>query len=660
MRILIAEDNTDSRNLLIKQLHASGHIVQDSPNGREALNKALIDPPDILITDILMPEMDGYELCIEWKTNPTLKDIPVVFYTATYTSEEDEKFAESLGVDAFILKPTDFDAFLPIINEVLKKAASGKINRPSINTSQNSYYLKEHNKILLTKLYKKVAELERDIIDRKNIEQSLKESEEKYASLVEHGNDSIVIIEDGKIRYSNPKLFEMTGFTPEEVIGKPFYNFISFEYRQLVMDRYQKRISGERVPTRYEFDVITKDGKSISVEINTSLIKRDEKTIEISIIRDTTERKKAEEALRDNEEKFRQFFENAQVYCYMVSPEGIIMEVNSLACKELGYLKQELLGQPVQMLYDPESIQKINKTIVEWKKTGIIENEELTILTRSGQRRIVLLSSGSIKDKNGNLINTISIQKDITDLKQSQGKALQVETLTRLNKAKNQMLSDVAHELRTPLQSIKGFIETLIEPDVKWTEKQQKEFLIEADKEVDILTQLIRDLLDISRIESGKMKLDKQYCTLNDIFQSIKPRLEILTANHKLDILAASNLHPLFVDKLRISQVITNLVENATKFSSMKSQIIIEALNQDNYVIIRVKDEGIGMNQETLDRIFDRFFQAELAVSGKIKGTGLGLSICKGIIEAHNGKIWVESELGKGAIFSFSIPGRDI
>jgi PAS domain S-box-containing protein len=371
---------------------------------------------------------------------------------------------------------------------------------------------------------------------------------------------------------------------------------------------------------------------------------------------DITERQKAEQALQESEEKFRQFFENAQVYCYMVSPQGIILNANNCVCQALGYDKQELIGQPLSKLYAPESLPMYRQISGQWRLTGVVESEELVVLTKGGQKRYVLLSTGAIRDKNDRIISSVSVQKDITELKQSQAKALKVEALTQLNKAKSELLSNVAHELRTPLQSIKGFIETLIEPDVKWSEKQQLEFLEEADKEVEVLNRLIRDLLDISRIESGKIKLDTQIYRLEEILDSAKARLTILMANHKLEIKIPSGLPAIVVDKMRISQVITNLVENATKFSPKGSVITISAKTCERDFVLAVSDQGVGMAQETMDKLFSRFYQAEQTNGEAKKGTGLGLSICRGIVEAHNGKIWVESSPGNGSVFSFSLP----
>ena len=160
----------------------------------------------------------------------------------------------------------------------------------------------------------------------------------------------------------------------------------------------------------------------------------------------------------------------------------------------------------------------------------------------------------------------------------------------------------------------------------------------------------------MSRIDSGKLTLDKRSYPVSEILDSVSGVLSIITSKHKLEIVKISDLPPVQVDKVRIAQVITNLVENATKFSSEGSQIKIEAAQSGNIVVISVEDHGIGMAPEVVANLFNRFYQAAQVVEGKTRGTGLGLAICKGIVEAHGGKIWVESQDGKGSKFSFSLP----
>jgi two-component system, OmpR family, sensor histidine kinase KdpD len=254
------------------------------------------------------------------------------------------------------------------------------------------------------------------------------------------------------------------------------------------------------------------------------------------------------------------------------------------------------------------------------------------------------------------VIATIAQGQDITERKRAEARALEVETLKKLNKAKSDFLTNVSHELRTPLASIKGFIETLMQPDVTWGRRQQLEFLNDANQQADHLTLLIRNLLDMSRIESNKMLLEKKITAFDEILEVANARLKILTENHRLVIESPRDMPHLDVDKVRLAQVLTNLVENAVKFSGEGSLITVQAQVKGSEAVISVADQGKGISPEDMGQLFDKFFQVENAAAGKTSGTGLGLAICKGIVEAHGGKIWAESELGKGSTFSFSIP----
>jgi len=185
MKILIAEDDADSRNLLVKQLRAYGHEVTAAANGAEALQQALKETPDIMVTDILMPQMDGYQLCYECKQNDQLRDIPFIFYTANYTSDEDEKFALSLGASTFIRKPAEPDVFVQILTEVFEKAKSGLLTPVEVAPPEPSLYFTEYSKRLIAKLEDKMAQLEREITERKKAEEELRKHRDHLEEMVE-------------------------------------------------------------------------------------------------------------------------------------------------------------------------------------------------------------------------------------------------------------------------------------------------------------------------------------------------------------------------------------------------------------------------------------------------------------------------------------------
>ena len=234
--------------------------------------------------------------------------------------------------------------------------------------------------------------------------------------------------------------------------------------------------------------------------------------------------------------------------------------------------------------------------------------------------------------------------------------ASSAKALRELDAMRTEFLANVSHELRTPLSVIKGSANSLLQPDVIFDEPTRREFLQSIDKDADTLTRLVDDLLMMSRLEVGALEVKKKPHSLAEVVNSVKDRLDNLTAKHHLYIDIPDKLPPVVIDDGRIGEVLTNLVENAVNYSEENTNIAIEANPNGEEVIISVADEGIGIPPESHQKIFDRFFQGDGRKTGHRRGTGLGLAICHGIVEAHGGRIWVESEPGQGAKFSFSIP----
>jgi signal transduction histidine kinase len=257
-------------------------------------------------------------------------------------------------------------------------------------------------------------------------------------------------------------------------------------------------------------------------------------------------------------------------------------------------------------------------------------------------------------------LSIIEVLRDVTEKKRMEDEIIQskakIESLHHSEQFKTELLSMVSHELRTPLTVIKGFATTLLRPDIRWKKKEQRDFLQNINQETDRLTHLISNLLDMSRLEAGTLSLEKDSYQVSEILESVRSRLDAVTEHHKLRVEIPAGLPLVFVDKTRIGQVLTNLIENAAKYSKKGSQIKVGAESSNNMVVINVIDRGTGIPYELLDTVFQRFYQREAVVAGRRDGVGLGLSICRAIVEAHDGKVWVESEVGKGSKFSFSLP----
>ena len=247
-----------------------------------------------------------------------------------------------------------------------------------------------------------------------------------------------------------------------------------------------------------------------------------------------------------------------------------------------------------------------------------------------------------------------------------QQQAIHAEALRESDQLKNALLGSVTHDLRTPLAAIQASVGSLLEAGVSWTEAERREFLETIESSSDRLSRLVNNLLDLSRLEAGVAEPEKQWYPLENVIATVLDRLELTgrTASYHIDIEVPDDLPVVPIDHAQIEQVLTNLIENALKYSPAGSTIQIKAETLETparEVEVRVTDEGIGIASHELKAIFDKFYRVQQvrlpwANNRPPSGTGLGLAICAGIIQAHGGRIWAESQPGKGSTFIFTLP----
>ena len=230
-----------------------------------------------------------------------------------------------------------------------------------------------------------------------------------------------------------------------------------------------------------------------------------------------------------------------------------------------------------------------------------------------------------------------------------------LEAFRKVDQLKSELLSIVSHELRTPLASIKGYASSLLRDDVEWDRDTQREFLQIIDEESDRLSGLIEDLLQMSEIEAGVLRVHKQPVRISRLAQRVVKKVRPHARGHSLSVSAADDPETM-ADPRRIEQVLHNLIVNAIKYSPDGTAVTVKVERHANDVLVSVRDQGIGIPLEHLTHVFDRFFRVEGTLTRQTGGSGLGLPICRGLVEAHGGRIWVESAAGKGSVFSFTVP----
>ena len=226
----------------------------------------------------------------------------------------------------------------------------------------------------------------------------------------------------------------------------------------------------------------------------------------------------------------------------------------------------------------------------------------------------------------------------------------------RANKIKTEFLAMISHELRTPLTSIIGFTTTLLAEDVAWEPDEQRDFIQTIQREANRLQELIDHLLDLSRLEAGMLPISLEPHSLNEIMEDALPQFHILTSGQTLTMHLPANLPPVYVDAKRIAQVLVNLVRNASTYAPEGTEISISASVRGGFVQINVNDQGPGIPPAEHKRVFKAFRRGVNVENGSAQGAGLGLAICKGLVEAHGGRIWINKKTTPGATISFTIP----
>jgi PAS domain S-box-containing protein len=267
-----------------------------------------------------------------------------------------------------------------------------------------------------------------------------KKAEEKYTTLVEQSNDGIIIIQNGLVEFANSNMIKMTGFSLEEATGKPFIEFVSPEHRASVMDIYQRRISGEKVPNNYEIEILTKDGKHVPVDINASRIEYEKRTADMAIVRNITERKQAEDALRQTEERYRDLFDNANDLIQSVSPEGHFLYVNRAWQKALGYSKKEIANLKVWDIIHPDSIDHCMGTFQKVMSGDNVKDIEAIFVAKNGSL-IEVEGNAHSRFVEGRSISTQGIFRDVTARKMAEERIVHLNSLLRALRDINQLIT---------------------------------------------------------------------------------------------------------------------------------------------------------------------------------------------------------------------------
>ena len=404
--ILIVDDHIPSLRLLTELLEKEGYRARPVEIAQAALDSAVAMPPGLILLDIRMPDMDGYEICRRLKQDTRTAHVPVIFVSALHDAEAKDRGFQAGGVD-YISKPFEE-------SEVLAR----------VKTHMNLHQLQQN----LAK-----------IVEKRTAEAM--ESESRFTNLVENANEAIVITQDEAVKYCNPKISELTGYSPEEMYSLAFDAFIHPEDLEMVLNEYRSRLSGEQPKNSYLMRMINRDGRERYAFVNSALINWDDKPAALAMVTDITERKQAEEKLEKSKQRFRNLMEQSPLDIVILTPEGQIREVNEAWLRNWDIQADEAdkIMAAYNMRTDSQLADHGLAPLVERAFTG--ENvvmpplryipsrmfDDIGLEGIEARERWIQTHIYSIKDTSGSIESVVTINMDITDLKRAEAEAFRTE-----------------------------------------------------------------------------------------------------------------------------------------------------------------------------------------------------------------------------------------
>ncbi|PNK02236.1 transcriptional regulator [Cylindrospermopsis raciborskii S07] len=614
--------------------------------------------PDMLILDIEMPTMSGIELCKMIRSHDQGREVPILFLTV-HSNVEIVNQVFSVGADDFVSKPIIISELFNRILNRLERVRLVKIMERNRYAKTNQ--INENNKFIV----------------------------ESYHNLVEVYPEAILIVSQDDLVFVNSAAVRLLRVNSvEELLGKKFLEFVHPQHREEIEENLKSLKTSQTLIPLHEVKFLQADGQIIYVEMVGAFLNYQNQPAAQIVARDITRRKQTElalhktkdelelrvnertaelinvnrqlqsqldeqkrtqDALRISENRFEAILSIADDAIISIDINQQITLFNQGAEKIFGYSAGEVLGQKLDLLLPTRFAQEHRNHVYKFGKSSaharrMGERQEIFGCRKDGSEFPAEASISKL-DLGQESVYTV-ILRDITERKQ-------------VEKMKDEFVSVVSHELRTPLTSIHGSLGMLTSGLLSSTSEQGKRLLQIATDSTERLVRLINDILDIERIESGKVKMERENCDLRDLINSainiMQPLADKAGVSLSIHNSNSSSIQ-LWADPDRIIQTLTNLFSNAIKFSEPGSTVYLMTELQKDQVLVTVQDTGRGIPEDKLESIFERFQQVDSSDSRNHDGTGLGLAICKSIVQQHGGKIWVKSILGEGSSFYFTLP----
>jgi PAS domain S-box-containing protein len=491
-----------------------------------------------------------------------------------------------------------------------------------------------------------------DITERKRVEEALRKSEQRFRGLVETAHEGIWQIDaEGQTTFMNRRMAEMFGCTPGEAANRTVLDFTFPEDKPLAKEHIAANFAGKS--EQFDFCFRKTDGSELLVLACTSPVLDESGRVigALGVFTDITERRRAVDALRLSEERFRLLAESIPQLAWMARPDGHVYWYNKRWYDYTGMTSEQMEGWGWQRVHDPEELPRVMERWTQSLRTGESFDMVFPLRGAYGRFRRFLTRIVPLRDAHGAVTHWFGTNTDIEDQKCAE------EALQDADRRKDEFLAMLAHELRNPLGPIRNAVHILHLLGNEVPDAQQARAMI--DRQVSHMARLIDDLLDVSRITRGKILLRRSLCDLTLIVRTTLEDYRGMLEAAGLKVIAELPDEPIWVhgDATRLAQVVGNLLHNANKFTDAGGKVTPRLTVEEGYARLSIRDTGIGMEPAMLARVFEAFSQADRSIDRSRGGLGLGLALVKGLMQLHRGTVSAHSEgLGCGSEFTIRLP----
>jgi PAS domain S-box-containing protein len=619
IKILHVDDNEANRYAVNRMLGRAGFNVIEAVTGEAALQVVAQVRPDLIILDVRLPGIDGFEVCRCLKANPTTAFIPVLHLSASFIESRDKAQGLDSGADGYLAQPVEPIELIATVRALLRI---------------------------------------------RQAEESALTLAQEWQSTFDAMNDGVCLLNhEGRVMRCNSAMTEL--------LNKPFCEIISCLHQELMPSTLG---SVEASPFTLVQETRQRESREVQCgshwfSVTVDPIFKEEGTFigAVYILANITDRKQAEEALRVSEERFRLLLENVKDYAiFFLDTQACVIRWSLGAERILGYQEPEILGKPSSIIFTPEDLEHgADKQELETAVTEGRAEDERWHVRKDGSWFWASGITTPLLDETGHLRGFSKILRDFTERKQAEDERNQLlareqearAAAEAANRLKDEFLATLSHELRSPLNAMLGWTRLL--NSRKFDEATTTRALQTIERSAKSQAQLVEDLLDVSRIIQGKLRLNTRPVELVSVIEAaietVRPAAEAKEID--LQCVLDQGAGPVAGDSDRLQQVIWNLVSNAIKFTPKGGCVQVRLERVNSHVEIIVTDTGQGIDPEFVPYVFERFRQADSSSTRVYSGLGLGLAIVRHLVELHGGTVRAHSEgEDKGATFTVKLP----